>query len=129
MQKKNVTFLVLLLAVQGQTALPHALDIESFRPVSTLMEDIHEGIVEVHAALRSTTVEIEHLIGKIERLEAEFVSRMGSSSLDVIRSSDKAYLQEMLDRIDELIATLEGVDVNKSVRLRDVCDQLKAHMN
>ena len=132
MRNKNMTYKLLLLVLsQGSFILTQRLDIESFRPASTLTEEVHEGVVGVLSDLQQTgDIDIDDLAEKIDGLSGQVSNRLGVSCVDTIRSVDREYLQDMLDKIDELINVLEQVDTSKSVEtLKESCLRLKNNLD
>jgi hypothetical protein len=102
-----------------------SLDITSFRPVQSLQEDVHERIVEFLSDLQQDNVTILDAVQELDSLYMEVDSRLGSSSSDTIRSEDRDYLLQMINQIDELIASLEGDGDSRVIQLRESCVQLK----
>lgn len=101
------------------------LDITSFRPVQSLQEDVHERIVEFLSDLQQDNLTILDAVQELDSLYMEVDSRLGSSSFDTIRSEDRDYFLQMINQIDELIASLEGDGDSRVVQLRESCVQLK----
>lgn len=102
-----------------------SLDITSFRPTQSLQEDVHERIVEFLADLQQDKITFSDAAQELDGLYHEVNSRLGSTSFDTIRSEDRDYLLQMIEQIDELIATLEKEDSSRVVELKDSCEQLK----
>ena len=123
-------FLLLVMSQCG-FIVAQRLDIESFRPALTLMEEVHGGVVGVLSDLQQTGgVDVEYLAQKIEGLNGQVRNRLNVSYVDTIQPIDREYLQDMLDKIDELINVLEQVDTTRSIDiLKESCCRLKSNLD
>ena len=131
MKREKVSFVLLLLMVAQQNyVISGELHINSFgAAVSTLQSEVHAGLVEILSHSRQPEVDINSLIERAESLKGEVCSRLGNSPGDTIQSDDKAYLQQMIDKIDSIIAALEGIDAKKSIEFQESCTQLKESLD
>jgi len=106
------------------------LEVDSFRPAAeTLFEDVHEGLTKIWSGLRQEEVEVDRLIGEAEFLISEVKRRKDSNYVDTIRFDDKAYLLDMISRIDDLINTLESVDTKRAMDLRESFSELRENLD
>lgn len=105
------------------------LEVDSFRPVGTLLEDVHEGLTKIWSELRQDEIDVERLIDEAEFLISEVDRRKDRNYADTIRFDDKAYLLDMISRIDELINTLEAVDTKRAYELRESFEELRENLD
>jgi hypothetical protein len=125
--KNSMLFFVSVLIAGHECS---GLGIDSFRTaVSTLQSEVHAGVVEILSDSQQSDVDLNTLITRAEFLKSEVCSRLGNSPVDTIQDGDRAYLQKMIDKIDGIIATLEGVDAKKSIAFQAACSELKGSLD
>jgi hypothetical protein len=99
-----------------------------FRYPVSLFEMLHEGIVQITYMIKRTEYNeqsLNHLIDALINLHYRYDSSLELQLKRDIKSVDKEFLEQMLQRIDDLIAQLEGDNTNRSCaqvlcqRLRD----------
>ena len=99
-----------------------------FRYPVSLFEMLHEGIVQITYMIKRTQYNeqsLNHLIDALINLHYRYDSSLELQLKRDIKSVDKEFLEQMLQRIDDLIAQLEGDDAKRSCaqvlckRLRD----------
>lgn len=91
--------------------------ITELRTPNSLFELLHEGLNTVYSFLEKDA------LNSLDRVEAELVKLLefcdnltNTTRYNQVLNEDKEFLQAMIDRIDKLIADLEGDSCQKSTR-------------
>lgn len=105
-----------------------------FRAPQSLMESLQEGINVVYHSLQSGNIakaELQNAESQLSDLMSLCDSTMNTTRQHHVNEDDKAFLQKMIDRIDQLIDQLEKTDDKEEqdrsmIRsIRSLCHNLK----
>lgn len=139
--KKRIFLMVLLVKIVCFDGLIQAnmygthrkLDpVSDFRYPPSLVEILHTKINNIHCTLDGEIRQIHRSLN-LSSLEQEFLDlstlydeTVNTSQHHTMRSDDKEFLEKMIERIDQLIAQLEGTDKKKSYQqLKSLSDEFK----
>ena len=90
--------------------------VTQFRTPVSLSELLHEGLVQVQheieqvdmARVDQAQIVLISSMEKIEHLQNLYEERSTKSGLNEVHSQERDFLQSLIDRIDQMIQTLEG---------------------
>ena len=129
-RKVVTTLFFLLIGTNLQIRSNRQMQVDSmadFRCPVSLTEIVHEAVVGVIYRLENGMQSksskgndiLDTSFAMLEEVDATLPDRHN------IRSEDREFLQNMIDRIDSLILHLEGEDQHKVVMIQNLCGSIK----
>lgn len=127
------SFSEFILNAQQKRHVKNIDPIMDFRVPKSLMESLQEGVNGVYGSLQSDSFSIDTLQGvesQLNELVHLYDNNINTTRNNYVNDDDKAFLQKMIDRIDVLIAEIEGTSTDehhKSVirSIHNACQTLK----